>query len=133
MTGSRPTAPQNWLSSQDIANLFMLAGFDVIKREWRVMSPFWLFGLGRLINKYVATLPVIRKLSLRNYVIARPQAVTESELSVSVVVPCHRVIGADASLTGYGGGIERKRWLLEHEGAEPLLLRRKRPFSRRPR
>ena len=34
---------------------------------------------------------------------------------VGVVVPCHRVIGADGSLTGYGGGIERKRWLLEHE------------------
>jgi methylated-DNA-[protein]-cysteine S-methyltransferase len=38
---------------------------------------------------------------------------------VGVVVPCHRVIGADASLTGYGGGLERKRWLLEHEGARP--------------
>ena len=36
---------------------------------------------------------------------------------ISVVVPCHRVIGADNSLTGYGGGIERKRWLLNHEGA----------------
>ena len=36
---------------------------------------------------------------------------------VGIVVPCHRVIGADGSLTGYGGGIERKRWLLEHEGA----------------
>ena len=36
---------------------------------------------------------------------------------ISVVVPCHRVIGADGSLTGYGGGIERKRWLLKHEGA----------------
>ncbi len=36
---------------------------------------------------------------------------------ISVVVPCHRVIGADGSLTGYGGGIERKRWLLAHEGA----------------
>jgi methylated-DNA-[protein]-cysteine S-methyltransferase len=35
---------------------------------------------------------------------------------VSIVVPCHRVIGADATLTGYGGGVERKRWLLEHEG-----------------
>ena len=35
---------------------------------------------------------------------------------VGVVVPCHRVIGADGSLTGYGGGMERKRWLLEHEG-----------------
>jgi len=36
---------------------------------------------------------------------------------VAIVVPCHRVIGADASLTGYGGGIERKKWLLTHEGA----------------
>ena len=36
---------------------------------------------------------------------------------ISIVVPCHRVIGADASLTGYGGGLERKRWLLTHEGA----------------
>ena len=36
---------------------------------------------------------------------------------VAVVVPCHRVIGADGSLTGYGGSLPRKRWLLEHEGA----------------
>jgi methylated-DNA-[protein]-cysteine S-methyltransferase len=36
---------------------------------------------------------------------------------VSIVVPCHRVIGQDGSLVGYGGGIERKRWLLAHEGA----------------
>ncbi|HTW72754.1 MAG TPA: methylated-DNA--[protein]-cysteine S-methyltransferase [Acetobacteraceae bacterium] len=35
---------------------------------------------------------------------------------ISVVVPCHRVIGADGSLTGYGGGLDRKRWLLRHEG-----------------
>ena len=35
---------------------------------------------------------------------------------ISIVVPCHRVIGADGSMTGYGGGVERKVWLLEHEG-----------------
>ena len=35
---------------------------------------------------------------------------------ISVVLPCHRVIGANGSLTGYGGGLERKRWLLQHEG-----------------
>ena len=34
---------------------------------------------------------------------------------ISIVVPCHRVIGADGSLTGYGGGLHRKRWLLDHE------------------
>jgi methylated-DNA-[protein]-cysteine S-methyltransferase len=35
---------------------------------------------------------------------------------ISIVIPCHRVIGANSSLTGYGGGLARKRWLLEHEG-----------------
>lgn len=37
---------------------------------------------------------------------------------ISVVLPCHRLIGADGSLVKYGGGIERKRWLLRHEGVE---------------
>jgi methylated-DNA-[protein]-cysteine S-methyltransferase len=35
---------------------------------------------------------------------------------IAIVVPCHRVIGADGSLTGFGGGVERKQWLLAHEG-----------------
>ena len=48
-----------------------------------------------------------------------PRAVGHANGSnpISVVVPCHRLVGADGSLTGYGGGIERKRWLLAHEGA----------------
>jgi methylated-DNA-[protein]-cysteine S-methyltransferase len=36
---------------------------------------------------------------------------------IAIVVPCHRVIGANKSLTGFGGGLDRKRWLLSHEGA----------------
>ena len=36
---------------------------------------------------------------------------------VGLIVPCHRVIGANGTLTGYAGGLERKRWLLQHEGA----------------
>jgi methylated-DNA-[protein]-cysteine S-methyltransferase len=52
--------------------------------------------------------------------IGRPKAVRAVGLAngsnpIGVVVPCHRVIGSDGSLTGYGGGIERKRWLLQHE------------------
>ncbi|MDR1796391.1 MAG: methylated-DNA--[protein]-cysteine S-methyltransferase [Clostridiales Family XIII bacterium] len=35
---------------------------------------------------------------------------------ISIIIPCHRVIGADGSLTGYAGGIEKKSWLLAHEG-----------------
>jgi methylated-DNA-[protein]-cysteine S-methyltransferase len=39
---------------------------------------------------------------------------------ISIIVPCHRVIGANGTLTGYGGGLERKRWLLEHEGYDRI-------------
>ncbi|HEY1536151.1 MAG TPA: methylated-DNA--[protein]-cysteine S-methyltransferase [Polyangiaceae bacterium] len=54
--------------------------------------------------------------------IGRPAAVRAVGLAnganpIAIIVPCHRVIGANATLTGYGGGLERKRWLLAHEGA----------------
>jgi len=61
-------------------------------------------------------------------VIGRPSACRAVGMAnganpVGIVVPCHRVIGADASPTGYGGGIVRKVWLLEHEkGATPSAL-----------
>jgi methylated-DNA-[protein]-cysteine S-methyltransferase len=43
---------------------------------------------------------------------------------IPIIVPCHRVIGARGDLTGFGGGLERKRWLLDHEGGvEELKLR----------
>ena len=41
---------------------------------------------------------------------------------VAVVLPCHRIIGSNGSLTGYGGGLDRKRWLLDHEGVKPSLF-----------
>lgn len=52
--------------------------------------------------------------------IGRPKAVRAVGMAnganpISIVVPCHRVIGSTASLVGYGGGLPRKRWLLEHE------------------
>jgi methylated-DNA-[protein]-cysteine S-methyltransferase len=57
--------------------------------------------------------------------IGRPAAVravgaANGRNPVSIIVPCHRVIGADGSLTGYGWGTERKSWLLDHE--QPTLL-----------
>src|SRR5476651_2779457 len=53
--------------------------------------------------------------------IGKPKAVRAAGLAngqnpISIVVPCHRVIGSDGSLTGYGGGLPRKEWLLRHEG-----------------
>jgi methylated-DNA-[protein]-cysteine S-methyltransferase len=59
--------------------------------------------------------------------IGQPKAVRAVGLAnaanpIAIVVPCHRVIGANASLTGYGGGLHRKRWLLAHErGERPLF------------
>ena len=41
---------------------------------------------------------------------------------IALVVPCHRVIGSNGSLTGYGGGLDRKRWLLAHEGVRSSTL-----------
>ena len=54
--------------------------------------------------------------------IGRPTAVRAAGAAngknpISLVLPCHRVIGADGRLVGYGGGLERKAWLLRHEGA----------------
>jgi methylated-DNA-[protein]-cysteine S-methyltransferase len=48
---------------------------------------------------------------------------------IAIVLPCHRVIGSDASLTGYGGGLERKQWLLEHEG---VVLNLRKPLYAEP-
>ena len=54
--------------------------------------------------------------------IGKPKAVRAAGLAngqnpISIVVPCHRVIGSNGTLTGYGGGLPRKKWLLEHDGA----------------
>ena len=63
------------------------------------------------------------------HAVGRPAAVRAVGLAnganpVAIVVPCHRVIGADGTLTGYGGGLSRKAWLLSHEGAQlPLRVR----------
>lgn len=73
------------------------------------------------------TIPLGTTISYRQLAerIGRPAAVravgtANGSNPISIVVPCHRVIGADNSLTGYGGGLERKAWLLQHEGC--LLL-----------
>lgn len=73
--------------------------------------------------------------------IGRPAAVravgsANGSNPIGIVVPCHRVIGANASLTGYGGGLHRKRWLLQHEGvlqqpaADDSRVTGKEPYNR---
>lgn len=58
--------------------------------------------------------------------IGRPKAVravghANGANPICIVVPCHRLVGSNGSLTGYGGGLPRKRWLLDHEAAAPRL------------
>jgi methylated-DNA-[protein]-cysteine S-methyltransferase len=53
----------------------------------------------------------------KSMVASRAVGLANGRNPISIIVPCHRVIGADGSMTGYGGGIDRKEWLLRHEGA----------------
>ena len=78
----------------------------------------------RKVWETLCTIPAGETLSYAGLAdrIGRPTAVRAVGLAngsnpVALVLPCHRVIGSDGSLTGYGGGLHRKRWLLEHEGA----------------
>ncbi|MGK0175643.1 MAG: methylated-DNA-[protein]-cysteine S-methyltransferase [Ulvibacter sp.] len=52
---------------------------------------------------------------LGNPKVIRAAASANGRNPISIVIPCHRVIGSDGSLTGYAGGLHRKKWLLEHE------------------
>ncbi|HEX2450997.1 MAG TPA: methylated-DNA--[protein]-cysteine S-methyltransferase [Gemmatimonadales bacterium] len=54
---------------------------------------------------------------LGDVTMARAVGRANGQNPLPIVVPCHRVIGVDGSLVGFGGGLERKKWLLEHEGA----------------
>ena len=84
----------------------VLEGTEFQRRVWRLLREIpcgqtWSYGkLARRVGNPGA---------------ARAVGLANNRNPVGIVVPCHRVIGADGSLTGYGGGIERKRWLLSHE------------------
>lgn len=96
MIGAKSRQPEpNFIGSQDFANLLELTEFDVVKREWRLLSPFRLLGIGSLLNRYVCPLPGIRNLSLRHYVVARSleHAAHDAALSCTVLVPCRNEAG----------------------------------------
>ncbi len=89
-----PQEPQNALSTADIANFLRLAGFEPINREWRQLLPRRALGLGPLINRYLATLPGLRRLALRSYVVGRSARRTSRvPNSASVIIPCRNERG----------------------------------------
>ena len=87
-----------------------LRGTEFQKRVWRELQkiPF---------GKSVSYLDVALAVGTRESVRAVGRA--NGQNPIVIVVPCHRVIGSDGSLTGYGGGLWRKRWLLDFEGGTP--------------
>ncbi len=83
-----------------------LIGTEFQKKVWKELLkiPF---------GKMVSYLDVARKIKNEKAVRAVGQAIGKNP--VSIVVPCHRVIGSNGELTGYASGLWRKKWLLEHE------------------
>jgi len=89
-----PQPNHNFLSTTDIFNLLQLANLKPIKREWRQLIPKHFFGIGDFVNRYIATLPFIRRLCLRNYVVARTAyQLKPQHPSTTVVIPCRNEKG----------------------------------------
>jgi SAM-dependent methyltransferase len=89
-----PSVEMNWLSDEDTIGLLQLADFEPVKREWRQLVPLRLFGLGSFVNRFIGTLPLIRRLSLRNYLVVRPIFTVElNEPSATVLIPCRNEKG----------------------------------------
>ncbi len=89
-----PQDHQNWLATEDIANLLHLERFEVVKSECRLLLPKRIPWLGGRINRCVGSLPGLRKLSLCRYVVARPLGLREEEsYSTTILVPARNEEG----------------------------------------
>jgi SAM-dependent methyltransferase len=89
-----PQPPQNVLSPADVSALVELADFEAVKAERRLLLPVRLWGLGRLLNRFLAPLPLVQLLCLRHYTVARSLRRRASEpASASVVIPARNERG----------------------------------------
>jgi len=87
-----PQKPLNWLNRDDLINLLELEGYEVIKTGRRFLFPIFIPILSGLINRFLAQLPIINRLCLTTYLIARlPQA--SKEMSVSIIIPARNEKG----------------------------------------
>jgi len=89
-----PSVEMNWLSTEDTMGFLALADFEPVKREWRQLIPRSLFGVGSFINRFIGTLPLVRRLSLRNYLVARPvRSIGLDNPSTTLLIPCRNEKG----------------------------------------
>ncbi len=96
-----PGRTLNWLDHHEISTFLELAGFEPLNREWKQLLPKRLLGLGTVVNRVIAPLPLIRRLCLRHYLVARPAPHSPSApppsadkpLSCSVMIPCRNERG----------------------------------------
>ena len=89
-----PRPLQNWFALSELVNLIVLEDYDVIQRQSRELSPFRLLGIGSLINRVIAPLPVINALCWRSHIVARSRrSAEERNPSVTVLIPCRNEKG----------------------------------------
>jgi glycosyltransferase involved in cell wall biosynthesis len=84
------TPEQNWLSPEDIENLLVLAGYEVVKDDSKVLCPVYIPLVSEILNRFIAPLPFFRAMTLLHILIARPIVSPETvftQPSVSVIVP----------------------------------------------
>jgi methylated-DNA-[protein]-cysteine S-methyltransferase len=90
-----------------------LAGTEFQRRVWKQLT-------GIRFGETLSYGELARRVGNPNA--SRAVGLANGRNPIPILVPCHRVIGADGTLTGYGGGLERKRWLLAHEGTASFSL-----------
>jgi SAM-dependent methyltransferase len=90
-----PQPLQSWLSPDAIEHLLELSGYEVVRKERRLLSPRRFFGFGYLVNISLGQLPGIRRLCLKHYVVARlrPERNSDPKPSLSIVIPCRNEAG----------------------------------------
>ena len=85
-----PEVKTQLLNLNDIKSFLKISNFDVVRLEKKILSPIKLFGIGRFLNRYIATLPIFSFFCLRQYVVARSleKAFQERYNSASIIIPC---------------------------------------------
>lgn len=83
-------------------------GTDLQKKTWRILQTIP-YGETRSYKE--------QAIKVRDAKVVRAVANANGKNRIGIIIPCHRVIGSDGSLTWFGGGMKAKQWLLEHEGS----------------